>query len=55
MSVELLDVILLVEDSRHAGRGGGVPSLQAELGRSVPTAHTESVGANLKIFFKKNI
>ena len=46
--VELLDVVLLVEDRGHVGRGGGcVPGagagLQAELRRSVPASHTERV------------
>ena len=43
MSVELLNVVLLVEDSGHAGRGGGGPGLQAELCWPVPAAHTERV------------
>lgn len=43
MPVELLDVVLLVQDSGHGGGAGGGPSLQTELCWSVSTAHTESV------------
>ena len=52
VSVELLNVVLLVKDRGHVGRGGGVPGagagLEAELGRPVPARHTQGV-ANLSL------